>query len=300
MLKNYFLIFPLLLFSGSAAFGMIVSGDSLYMIEKKHGVMVIIDISEPELPELVGSPVEVPGEASNVDVEDGIAYVTNSKGLQIIDISQKPPVLGSLIEAHFGEASDIDVKDGIACVANGYEGLQIIDLNQKPPKSVGTVAISDYAGAVDVKDGIAYVTAWKAGLQVINIGDSKPPSIIASIKTPGEASDVDVKNGIAYVADRNSGVQTIDIRNLNKLINVSPAASIVEIESPDYVRRLAVSDNFDYVVAAKNSGLQISDRRNAKKVVNYDTLGVPLEIAVSDNQIYMVNEKGLLNIRPLS
>src|SRR3989338_3543865 len=83
-------------------------------------------------------------EASNVEVIDGLAYLTGRDpalgwGLHILDVSNSEaptPLVGGFYPS---EAWDVEVVDGLAYIAGWDPALQIIDVsNPSAPAQVGT------------------------------------------------------------------------------------------------------------------------------------------------------------------
>jgi hypothetical protein len=213
----------------------------------------VIDISNPQNPNIIGS-IYTPGGAKGVTVVGDTAYVVAKKsGLHVIDISSpaSPQIIGTVDTPVY--ALDVTVVGNIAYVADGGSGLQVIDIsNPAAPQIIGSVNTPGVAYGVSVVGNTAYVADWGSGLQVIDISNPASPQIIGSVDTPSYAYDVTVKNDTAYVADQYSGLQVIDISN-----PASPQI-IGSVNTPGDTEGVIVVGDTAYV-ADQYSGLQVID-----------------------------------------
>jgi len=100
----------------------------------------IIDVSNPAAPVEVGAVV--PGAVGNVEVVEGLAYLT-SAALLVIDVSD--PAAPMELGGFFPSGDEVVVVDGLAYVAAGFSGLRIIDFG---PEYAGAVTVS-----IDIKPG---------------------------------------------------------------------------------------------------------------------------------------------------
>ena len=155
--------------------GLFVSGDYLYVADRKAGLRVI-DISDPYSPREVGA-YDTPGRAWDVHVSGSYAYVADGyEGLRIIDISDpySPREVGACGTP--GYARGVHVSGSYAYVADEYEGLRIIDISDPSyPEEVGAYDTPGRAWDVHVSGSYAYVAdAWE-GLRIIDISDPYSP-----------------------------------------------------------------------------------------------------------------------------
>ena len=124
---------------------------------------------------IVGS-CETYGPARHVKIEGDYAYVTDVKGLRIINISDK-------------------------------ENPRIIGNCETPGFAMGIYLEGNYTYIADWDKG---------GLQIIDISDKENPFIFGNCDTPGEAAGVFIEENYAYIADRDSGLCIIDISDKDK------------------------------------------------------------------------------------
>jgi hypothetical protein len=125
----------------------------------------IIDVSNPYEPLFVAE-FKVPQDASEADlalgyrsvtVSGGIAYLTSSLGVRMVDVSDptQPTPLGLWKSL---EGSSRVFVDGLAYVADGWTGLHIFD----PGECGGCGADVNGDGELNVLDFVAFQLAWVA------------------------------------------------------------------------------------------------------------------------------------------
>jgi hypothetical protein len=128
--------------------------------------LVILDITDPAAPVLVGQTPPLAGLARIVAVAGDYAYVADLRaGLSVVDVSDP----GAPVEVGFYDT----------------------------PGSPYSVAVAgDYA----------YVADWNCGLRVVDVSDPGAPVEVGFYDTPGSAYGVAVAGGLVYVADADAGL----------------------------------------------------------------------------------------------
>lgn len=133
--------------------------------------LVILDVSEPALPTLIGQTAVLPNIVEDVAVVGSCAYLAlNDSGLRIIDISSP----ASPIEVGYDPAAALDVAvvGSYAYVVNG-EGLRVLDVSRpEAPAEAGFYTTPSYAWGVAVDGEVAYASTAEAGLLIL---EYKPP-----------------------------------------------------------------------------------------------------------------------------
>jgi hypothetical protein len=171
-----------------------VAGSYAYIVAS--GFLVIVDISDPASPFMVGF-CDTPGEAYGVAVRGGYAYVAaSSGGLRIIDVSDPaiPTEVGFYITYY---ARDVVVVANYAYVADAAylasrtSGRGLIPALERPMPAILRVAVADESGS---------------SLRIINVSDPANPVEVGFYDTPGAACGVVVEGSHAYVADRGGGL----------------------------------------------------------------------------------------------
>ena len=140
--------------------------------------LVILNITNPALPTLVGQTAPLPGMVYDVAVAGSYAYVADwDGGLRIINVAN-PAVP---YEAGFydtpGYAYGVAVAGSYAYVADWDGGLRVINVdNPASPFEAGFYDTPGLAVGVAVAGSYAYVTDWDGWLRVINVANPAAPS----------------------------------------------------------------------------------------------------------------------------
>jgi hypothetical protein len=266
-----------------------VTDDSLYIADGYEGLQ-IFDISNPIEPIKTGS-CSTPTHAYCIAVDGSYAYIADSDGLRIIDIST--PSIHLDIEGECNIPSyprDIEVKGEYAYLACGYDGLQIIDISSpSQPELIGE-GYQTYHSAegLDIVGNYAYVAFRLRGLLVIDISNPTMPIKYGNgCDTPGSAYGVTVEDKYAYIADEGEGLQIVDLENLS-----DPHIIGEGCDTPGYAEDVVVSGNYAYV-ADYGEGIQtidITDPSTPFRVgVGCETPGKAETLALYDDYAYIAD-----------
>lgn len=129
---------------------------------------------EVRLPEMTPSIVgtyNTPGQARDVVLRGGLAYVADGAGgLRVLDVSD--PAL---------------------------------------PVQLGAITFGDYAMKLRLEGDVAYVAAYGAGLQVVDVSDPAAPASLGSYAAPGTCYDLDVKGDLLYLCAKDYGLVILDV-----------------------------------------------------------------------------------------
>ena len=156
-----------------------VSGDHAYLGTADG--LVVADVSQPEVPRLVGEVRAGGGWPFSVAVSGAYAYVASSGSLDVIDISR--PAAPVLV-AHLNLAwyvSSVAVSGNHAFVTGGGEwpsdgDLFVIDVTVPwAPVVVGSARLPVPGSSVTVSGTHAYVADWDGGLRVIDVSVPSAP-----------------------------------------------------------------------------------------------------------------------------
>ena len=145
----------------------------------------------------------------SVSVVDGIAYMADGFGLQLINVSDptNPSLLGSFNMVFFAVSVVGDIAYGAG------RGLQLINVsNPTNPSLLGSFNTAGTAFGVSVVGSIAYVAAATA-LQLINVSNPTNPSLLGSFNLAGYTSSINVVGSIAYVVTQYGGLQLFNVSN---------------------------------------------------------------------------------------
>jgi PKD repeat protein len=278
---------------GGATYAVAVQGSYAYI-----GVgprLVILDVSDPAHPAVIGQTGVLPGIVQGVAVSGNYAYVADGGGgLRIINISDPahPSEVGFYDTP--GVAYGVAVSGNYAYVADGGAGLRIINVaNPAHPTEAGFYDTPGYAFGVAVSGNYAYVADDYAGLRIINVADPAYPTEAGYCETLYYARGVAVSGNYAYVADDYAGL---------RIINVADPAYPTEVgfyDTPGVAYGVAVSGSYAYV-ADWDAGLRIinvADPAHPSQASFYDTPGWAESVAVAGNYAYVADGYGGQRLR---
>ncbi len=175
----------------------------------------IVDVSDPTLPEFVGSTsIYYYGE---VFVQDTLAYLFDSYSspvLQIVNVGNpsSPWVVGSW-PSPGTYTHDVCVRDTMAYVAAYDSGLQIVNVaDPANPFLMGAYTTGDYAYSVFVRDTLAFLGESSGlGLVILDVSDPTNPTLVGQADFYSHPLDIYVVDDLAYIADASLGLQVVDI-----------------------------------------------------------------------------------------
>ena len=279
---------------GGSVYAVALQGDYAYI-----GVgprLVILDVSNPAQPPVIGQTGVLPGMVGDVAVAGAYAYVADGEGgLRIVDVSDPahPAEAGSYDTP--GVAYDVAVSGAYAYVADREGGLRIVDVSDPahPAETGSCDTPGSFAWGVAVSGAYAYVADRGSGLRIVDVSDPAHPAEVGFYDTPGQAHGVAVSGAYAYVADW-GGLRIVDVSD--------PAhPSEVGFYNTLYAVGVAVSGAYAYV-AAEFSGLRIvdvSDPAHPAEAGSCATL-YAVGVAVSGAYAYVADGEGGLRIVDVS
>jgi len=243
------------------------------------------------------SAFDTDGQANDVEVEDGYAYVVEDHGLLIIDIStpSSPSLAGNYsIE---NETFCVAVEDDYAYVGTD-SGIEIIDvLYPKSPGFAGSYETGDNSVDIVLSDGHAYVSGFWYGLVILDVSDPTSPVSAGNYYVyDAYLNDIAVSGDHAYLTSGihgSSGLDIIDISSFSSpsfegAYNIGDALGV------------AVSDDYVCVggssISDPDTGVWIFDRDNPSSpelLGNLDTAPA-YDIAIKNNYACLANGSGLV------
>ncbi|MCP5522269.1 MAG: hypothetical protein H7A46_12055 [Verrucomicrobiales bacterium] len=268
-----------------------VVGDLAYLADDGIGLQ-IIDVSDPDHPEWLGTFNTAWGPYA-VQVVGNTAYLAAFlAGLQIVDVSDpSSPKLVS--QQYFGfEHMDVCVAGNLAYVASFGSGLYILDVSDPAnPTSTGRYNPGFPAISVSVAGNRAYVGA--GGLEILDVTAPASPVLLGE-GYGGIARDVEVVGSLAYVATY-YGLTVYDVSDPTKPDWLYPHNRY----DPYFrtARGVQVVGNLAYV-ASDEGGLlvvDVSDPRQLSPAGGYDTDGTAYDVQIVGNLAYVADgENGLV------
>jgi hypothetical protein len=262
----------------------------------------VIDVSNPESPQIVGSLSTGDLDAGAVAVAGTYAYVGAAgfgpgapSHLLVVDIANPalPQSVGS-VDVSGGPWGIVAVGQYVY-VATYHLGLYVVDVsNPTSPQVVGHVDTPGEPRGLDVVGAYAYIADFFGGLQVIDVSNPASPVIVGNLQTPDEALGVRVSGHYAYVADRYSGLLVVDVS-----VPTSPHIA-GGVDTPNEAWEIALVGHYAYV-ADGYSGvwvINISDPSNPWIVGGLDTPDRATGI-VADEWVYVADGATGLLVLPL-
>ena len=285
---------------GDYSMALQVVGSRAYIANNANGLM-IIDISDPVNPSIIGNYSAGPGKyIKGLHISGTTAYLCcHSAGLYIVNISnpQAPTLIGFCDTPFY--ALDVDISGTRAYVADDWGGVQIIDITDpENPSITGTVELPDKSKHIQIVGDMVYVTLDENGsgsLRIIDISDPEKPELVESVDTTGAPVWVQVVNNRAFVAEGSSG----------KLLIVNLGA---ENSRNIYFPHAACADGWSTEIALINTGTieaqgdlvayndlgeQVGSTKNISlRARGRDFVGVDYSFADSNRIAYLIFKTG--------
>ena len=182
----------------------------LISISFLHGTLVSTRAQEGYTLNLVGRLNT--GITYDVHVDGNNIYLTNNRGVDILDISDiSNPRKISTIRIQDG-AFGIYVEDGVAYIA-GETGLTITDVSDpEHPEIIGSFYDGGVNRNVRIRGSYAYVTDYEDGLEIVDISNLSNPVMVGRYSLV-DARGVEVVGDIAYVTSSGTGLRVLNISN---------------------------------------------------------------------------------------
>ena len=258
--------------------------------------LVILDITSPVAPVVVGQTMITTDLVAGLAVSSGYAYVANgSRGLRVLNVNNPTAPIEVGYYDTPGYASDVTISDGYAYVADGTSGLRVVNVsNPTAPVEVGFYDTPGGAAAVTVVGDYAYVADGTNGLRVVSVSNPAMPTEVGFYDTPGLARDVAVSGGYAYVADDDDGLRVINVDNPAMPIEVG----FYETPTYEFLNGVTVIDDYAYV-AATSTGIIVVNVSNPATPVetgSHSTPGQAMDVAVSGGYAYVADYWGGLRV----
>jgi len=300
--------------------------DTLAYVAAEDG-MVIVDVSEPELPVQISFEFGV--FATDIVVGNNVAYVHDwLDGLNIYDVSvpESPQliytwnVMGQGVALHedvlyvcaYPRTLEVlDVSDpSNPLVLSQYEGrccsysiaqdgdvvlsldreygVQVIDVSD-PSQPVVLSIFETGASAICgvLRDTLAFVAEDQRGIAVLNLADPNNPAEIGLASFPSSVEDIAIQGDFAYTVHDRGWAGDLQITNIADPTNPSNTG-FLQIWDATFLE-VAVAGNFA-TIAAGDDGfyvVDISDPSLPVVVGHYDTHGSAFCVAATGHYVYI-------------
>jgi len=217
-----------------------------------YSSMIILDISTPSSPMLLGSYHTTASAILQVSTDSDFAYLANrNEGFKVIDVSDAAAP-DEVAAYDVFTPYKIEVENGYAYLMDYDEGLHILDLaNGIAPEIVGSYG-PQFTNDLKVSGDSAYLVVGST-LIILDIAIPSSPTLTIQYPISGTAQALDIVGNYAYVADYAGGLQVIDISN-PQAPSISGALGL-----PSSARHVAVANGFAYVVGSSSNNVYIVD-----------------------------------------
>jgi hypothetical protein len=276
---------------GGGGRGVAVSGNHVY-VASSNGELEVFDVGDSTKPTLLAS-VATPAPAYGVFVDGNRAYISDSMGFRIVDVSN--PVVPVLVGGcnTGGYPGDLVVVNDTVYLANLTIGLQIYNATSpNTPQLLGTFHTTNYSYTVAIQGKLAFVSDYNLGLQAVDVTDPSNPVLKGSYKTIGSAYGIAVQDSLVYEADGYARVEILGISDQGAPYSKGRYENLV-----DYSRVVLTAD---YIYGIDYYGLQVSAVPAVGTAINplgkYHTSGRPLGLTVRGTTAYVVDESAGLSI----
>jgi len=277
------------------AFGVSVKDGYAYIAAAGAGLLVA-DVSDPENPKETGL-LPMAGYAYAVTIAGDTAYVANGwDGVHAVDISKPEQMKERGKYDTIGWTYDIAVDGSTAYVTDSFNGIDILDVSDPSEPFLD----SSYATGGNILCHIAfngetvYAASRNGGLYILDAKDKKNPVLIGSYSPMGYADDIAVSGNYAYVAAGPYGLRVIDISDIANPLEVS------FFDTLSYATGVEVKGNYVYVICYGKENdpaglftLDVSDPAQPKKTAFCSSPGMPQDIIIDENAIFIANESGI-------
>ncbi|WP_371804137.1 LVIVD repeat-containing protein [Candidatus Lokiarchaeum ossiferum] len=188
---------------------------SLLVIASVTTYILLTPPKEKILVSKVGS-IETGGGAVDVDVIDGIAYISEMRAnaLKIINVSDPSnPVLLSSYEVSGNH--QLSVQNQIVYITDHNRGLVVINVtNASHPVFISRYSDPGFIDDLYIVNDTAYVIDQDDGLEIVDISDPTNLVKLGSFNFGGTGQynvDVIIRDNIAYLTDQVSGFYIADV-----------------------------------------------------------------------------------------
>ncbi|MDI6694884.1 MAG: hypothetical protein QME21_07560 [Anaerolineales bacterium] len=175
--------------------------------------LMILDLSAPSSPKVVGQSEMLPGVVRGVVVQGNIAYVAAGKGgLRVLDVSQPaaPVEIGAL--TGFQWAMGLVVDQGRAYIADNASGLWIVEVSDPSrPRLLGSYKLKQPASGLAISNGVVYVVQMQGALTAIDARQPENPNLLGEIALPQMSAAVALHGHYAAIAAGMEGLWMVDI-----------------------------------------------------------------------------------------
>lgn len=267
--------------------------------------LVVLDISDPASPTVVGRTIPLRGIVLDIAVDGDYAYVAAEYGgLRVVDISvpTSPVEIGHYNE--LGYAVGVAVSQGYVYYT-GWKVLAVLDVSApSDPILIGHCYLGDIDAdtkGLAVVGSYAYVVGETnnndGGLWVVDVSEPSNPTEVGFHDTPGSAERVTIAENYAYIADGGEGLRVVDVTTPSDPVEVGhyvnshpgtgPANAIAIIDDYAYVTFGCSNCNSYYDLVVVDISTPSSPAHRRSLILG----GGAIDVAVAEDSAYVVTQE---------
>lgn len=297
---------------GGIAAAVAVRGDTVYVGQGSR--LLVVDVSDPAAPTLVGVTSPLPEKVQAVAVQNDYAYLAvGAAGLRVIDVAvpAHPVEVGHWQGAE--GASQVAVAGGLAYLI--VEGsLVVLDISDPTaPAKVGSYEVG--ANDVAVDGGYVYLAAG-GGLQILSLAEPGDPQLVGLLEEYDKGNRVAVADDTVYMTVQeelcsptgcfiHSRLMVIDVNDRTqprrlaridyfaasdlvidgrRLYAAGDDVQILDISQPEQpvTISLAASPGYAAQIAVAGDHLYVADYHSGLRIISLATPAVPVEVGYLD------------------
>ena len=235
----------------------LVKQDSLIYIAQGEGGLLIVNVANPEHPEIVSMLTEnVRGYSTKIAKKDSVVYLAaGSFGLTVVNIARADTPFVTVSNLNMKPAKDILIRGKFLLTPNSEKGITIAGISYpEQPDIRGSLETPGYANGATVSADttLLFVACGEMGLAVLNIADFQDGypayELLGWCDTPGYAEDVvlDEQRHLAFVSSGTAGIQILDYSALTNIHIVG------KIDPGGYAKELVYKEHRVYFTAETN------------------------------------------------
>ncbi len=271
-----------------------LSTSGRYLLAGTTSGVYVVDISDAIDMKLLTGFAE--GNVTGLMDYGNYMYISgDSFGVIALDTFKTPIDSGGL--SGFAGKEPVLSGDRLLVPAGG-DGLKIIDLKDIENPVLYSYSPAGFAEGIALSGNYCLVALGTSGIMILDVYDPSNPQPISSVPSGDASMDVAVDGSYAFLADGNGGLSIIDISDIQTPSVAGLCAPGSCLPPGTSARLLAISGNMAFVGLGTNtvSIVDVSDKTDPSLFSTISTAGLPLDMEVSGNYLYVAEGAGGIEI----
>ena len=273
-----------------------VSGDYAYIGHRYSG-LTIVDISNPAAPEMVANHA-TSGRAYTTQVRDQLAYVTNTSGMDIFDVSDptNPVLLGSFQDSDTSSCEEFTLIGNLAYITGYPYEIYIVDItNPAAPELLTTytpegVPENVRIESIDIIGNYAYICEVADDIvHIVDISNPMAPTKVSEFSGFWTPMKTNFFGNYAYLCNTD---------NLSWILDVTDPINPVKIGEFAAASQFVPGYAGDFIFFADwSSGFNVynmADVTNPEFIGCFDTPGSAYHVIPSGDHVYVADQIAFL------